>query len=139
MVFERNLISLFETCLTCLSKKVIIGKVQPPSFGSQLKIQTTCESCGAYREWYSQPKVGTMMAGNLLLSSAILFGGASPTKVIRVLGFMNLKGISVSTFMEHQSTYLQPTIIRVWERKQRQLIRRVGEKKVTLGGDGRAD
>ncbi|XP_072168561.1 uncharacterized protein [Diadema setosum] len=139
IVFERNLISLFETCLTCLSKKVIIEKVQPQSYGSQLKIQATCESCGAYRQWYSQPKMGTVMAGNLLLSSAILFGGASPTKVIRVLGFMNLKGISLSTFMEHQSTYLQPTIIRVWERKQRELIRRVREKEIILGGDGRAD
>ena len=138
IVFESNLFMLFSKCFSCLSSDVQVEKICPRSYGSQIKIKQTCLKCQKIKEWHSQPKVGNVAAGNLLLSAAILFGGASPTKVLRVLHHMNLKAISNNTFLEYQTTYLQPAIIRVYEREQRSLLRQLeGEK--FLGGDGRAD
>ncbi|XP_041464943.1 uncharacterized protein LOC121415701 [Lytechinus variegatus] len=140
IVFETQLLALFQVCRNCLSQSVDIQKVRPKCYGSQLKIIATCQRCSHVYDWYSQPKVGNVMAGNLLLSAAILYGGASPTKVLRVLNHMNLKVISNQTFLDHQKEYLQPSIIRVAQRQQHQLLNRIkpGEKLI-IGGDGRSD
>ncbi|XP_063963626.1 uncharacterized protein LOC129268390 [Lytechinus pictus] len=139
IVFESNLFALFNNCFSCLSSDVQVEKICPRSFGSQIKIRQTCLKCSKIKEWHSQPKVGNVSAGNLLLSAAILYGGASPTKVLRVLQHMNLKAITNNTFLEYQSTYLQPAIMRVYEREQRSLLRQSRGEKLVLGGDGRAD
>lgn len=106
----------------------------------QLKVKVTWYSCHNIWEWYSQPKIGNLNAGNFLLSMSILYGGASPTKVLRVLNHINLKAISNRTFLEHQTDYLQPATIRIFEREQRLMINRLPEdEKLVIGGDGRAD
>lgn len=80
------------------------------------------------------------MAGNLLLSAGILFGGGSPTKILPCLRHMNLKVISEQTFLQHQREYLQPTIIRVAKAEQSVIIGQIGEgEKLVLGGNRRAD
>lgn len=134
------LMELFQTCPSCLSKNMTVKKMRPMSFGSLLKIESLCHDCCSKRDWYSQPKIGSIPAGNLLLSSAILYGGGSPTKFLRILQFCNIIGISLQCYMDHQATYHQPAIIRVWERQQRHLLQQIPDgEKVTLGGDGRAD
>ena len=139
-MFNSNLLQLFDTCQSCLSKNVHVEKISPKSYGSQLQVMTTCISCGHVRNWYSQPKIGKVMAGNLLLSAGILFGGGSPTKILRCLRHMNLKVISVQTFLQHQRDYLQPAIIRVAKAEQSVILGQIGEgEKLVLGGDGRAD
>ncbi|XP_054773944.2 uncharacterized protein LOC129282034 [Lytechinus pictus] len=140
IVFESNLMELFEVCISCLSKNVHVEKVSSQSLGSALKVVTTCLDCGLRREWLSQPKVGDIYAGNMLLSGAILFGGSSPTKVLRVLRHMNVKAITVETFMKHQREYLQPAVIRVAKKEQRKLINEIPEgEPLILGGDGQSD
>ena len=140
IVFESKLMLLFKSCVHCQATNITSKKIRPRSYGSQLKVQVTCHSCHKTWDWHSQPKIGNFMAGNLLLSAAILYGGASPTKVLRVLNHMNLKVISNRTYMEHQRDYLQPATIRIFEREQRQLVNRIPEgEKLTIGGDGRAD
>lgn len=139
IVFESHLLMLFDVCQRCQSSQVTVEKIKPVSFGSQLKIRATCQQCDHVREWYSQPRIGNIWAGNLLLSAAILFGGASPTKVLRVCRHMNLNVISNNTFLEHQKDYLQPAIIRVYQGQQRQLVNSVNDRKVVIGGDGRCD
>ncbi|XP_071498945.1 uncharacterized protein [Diadema antillarum] len=140
IVFESKLLELFQVCISCLSRNVRIEKVCPRSYGSMLKVVATCLGCGNVREWQSQPKIGNLMAGNLLLSAAILFGGGSPTKILRVLQHMNLRVITVQTFMDHQRDYLQPAIIRVAKEEQRKLLEDVRDgEPLVLGGDGRAD
>eukprot|EP00057_Strongylocentrotus_purpuratus_P012939 XP_011667413.1 PREDICTED: uncharacterized protein LOC105439756 [Strongylocentrotus purpuratus] len=140
IVFETNLLELFQICLSCLSKNMHVEKVCPRSYGSQLKVVATCLDCGHLREWMSQPKIGEVNAGNLLLAAAILYGGGSPTKILRVLRHMNLKAISVNTFLGYQRDYFQPAIIRVMKKEQTKLIRDIPEgEQLILGGDGRAD
>ena len=42
--------------------------------GSMVRIQQNC-ACGYHRIWDSQPMIGALPAGNLLMSAAILFSG----------------------------------------------------------------
>ncbi|XP_041474440.1 uncharacterized protein LOC121423188 isoform X2 [Lytechinus variegatus] len=140
IVFETNLLELFQVCLSCLSRNMNVEKVCPHTYGSAMKVVATCLDCGHRRDWQSQPKVGDVMAGNFILAAAILFGGGSPTKFLRILKHMNLKAITVETFMKHQRETLQPAIIRVAKEEQRKVIQEIPEGEgLVLGGDGRAD
>jgi hypothetical protein len=100
-----------------------------------------CQACPAKKTWYSQPFLGNVPAGNVLLSGAILFAGALPGKVLRVFKHFRLASICTSTFMAHQRQYLQPTIARVYLQNQRALLAQLKSRTspIVLGGDGRAD
>jgi solute carrier family 8 (sodium/calcium exchanger) len=80
-------------------------------------------------------------AGNVLLSSAILFAGAIPSKVLLVMKFLGCQSIHRNTFFLHQSRFLWPTVQNVWRQEQREILDAVREADYPLvvGGDGRAD
>ncbi|XP_041457112.1 uncharacterized protein LOC121430959 isoform X2 [Lytechinus variegatus] len=140
IVFEEQLIELFRQCRSChLPCSVEIQ--QPANFGSRIKVVSTCEECGSRHEWSSQPTVGNLSAGNILLSSAILFAGASATKIFKIFKIMNLRGISTSTFNEHQTKYLQPAVILEWRKAQSAILTNIkaSEHDLIVGGDGRSD
>ena len=90
MVYYSCLINLFQKCNTCGSDDVLN---QQQFCGTCVRITQTCSS-GHHFEWESQPKIGSIYGGNLLLSSAILFAGASPTQVLRVMSFLSCARIS---------------------------------------------
>ena len=86
--------------------------------------------------WKSQPHIKDTPAGNILLSSAILFIGTTPAKILRVLNHMKMLHASLTEPM-----YLEPAILSVWETKQLTLLtqcRSTGTP-LTIGGDGWAD
>ena len=68
---------LFQLCLFCESTTVEVKKVVVGTF---LKVEQRCKDCLRCRTWRSQPFIGNIPAGNLLLSSAILFSGSLPSK-----------------------------------------------------------
>ena len=126
IVFETMLMLLFAVCRQCRSKAVEVQKIV---IGSFLRIRQQCASCGQKCVWDSQPMIGRIPAGNIRLSAAILYAGAMPTKVIRVLTFLNCETISTESYFRHQREYLQPTVSTVYKSKQ----------PLVLAGDGRAD
>ncbi|XP_060582254.1 uncharacterized protein LOC132738685 isoform X2 [Ruditapes philippinarum] len=69
MVFEQCLMSLFTICTVCFSNISAHIKQRLGSFISVLQES----SCGHIREWHSQPMIGKRPAGNILISSAVLF------------------------------------------------------------------
>ena len=77
--------------------------------------------------------------GNIRLSAAILYAGAMPTKVIRVLTFLKCETISTDTYFRHQRDYLQPTVSTVYESKQVLLLSSLRNQPLVLAGDGKAD
>ena len=93
------------------------------------------------RVWTSQPRIKDTPAGNLLLSAAILFSGATPGKIFCLLGHMRVACISDRTFYYHQHQYLQPAIVSVWQSKQQELLAECRSRVTPLciGGDGRTD
>jgi len=89
----------------------------------------------------SQPSIRDIPAGNILLSAAILFSGATPGKVLRMLNHMQVACISDRTFYRHQSRFLEPAIMTVWEGEQSMLLAecKARDSALSIGGDGRAD
>ena len=138
LVFESALMLLFSTCYFCKSAFVTIEKW---TVGSLLHIMQVCSQCNGTFNWDSQPYIGKVPAGNILISAAILYTGCLPAKALRMLRTLNCSTITGKTFFRHQKSHLQPTISLVWERQQRKLISELMEEKqgLILGGDGRAD
>ena len=61
-------------------------------------------------------------ARNILLSAAILFSGATLGKILQMFAHMWVASISNRTFYYHQSQYLQPAVLSVWETKQQKIL-----------------
>ncbi|KAH9378595.1 hypothetical protein HPB48_005774 [Haemaphysalis longicornis] len=104
IVFESALLKLFERCAECSQRCKVTTHVQ----GTLLKITAECGD--HYKVWYSQPLVNGMAAGNILLCAAIMFGGASPTKVLRLLASVNISAPSKTCYMVYQKGCLVPAI-----------------------------
>ncbi|XP_070561301.1 uncharacterized protein [Ptychodera flava] len=137
LVFEPNLLQLFNSCLMCHHETE--GKVIKVK-GSFIIIKQQCENCGFTREWASQPFIKDIPAGNILLSASILFAGCLPSKALQVFHHLRCLALTRRTFFHHQAKYLQPTIISLWQTKQAAAIDALTDfSPVVLGGDGRAD
>ncbi|XP_069109654.1 uncharacterized protein [Argopecten irradians] len=138
IVSENQLLDLFRICPLCSSPS--LGTVTH-TMGSLAKVEQDCGICGHNRTWNSQSMVGSIPLGNLKLSCGILFSGALPGKTLRIFQFMNLPVISKETFMKHQRTYLQPSIVDFWKDRQRMYLEEVQRngQPLCIGGDGRCD
>lgn len=130
------LLSLFSVCLACSNSTVACVKGITGTF---VQVQQLCQSCGHKRLWNSQPYIGNVPAGNLLLSTSILCAGALPSMVLRVLKYLKCSAICKDTFFRHQTAYLQPCISTVWMRHQRALLRSLKDEELVVAGDGRSD
>ncbi|XP_070567634.1 uncharacterized protein [Ptychodera flava] len=138
LVFKEQLLELFAQCAKCSGPTN--GDIRK-RVGSLIHVHQKCHKCGHVRSWTSQPYLGKMPAGNLLLSGAILFSGCMVTQCLRLFDFMNMSCIGKSTFFRHQKYYLQPTIIKVWNDEQATMINQLSNMDggLILAGDGRSD
>ena len=70
-----------------------------------------------------------------------LQSGSTPGKIFHFLGCLRVACTTDRTFHLHQSQYLQPAVISVWNHHQRQILSAITKKDcpLTVGGDGRAD
>ena len=64
--------------------------------------------------------MGGITAGNILLSAAILFAGASPAKVLQVLNSIGVATHSGRSFSQNQELILHPAISLAWEQQQKE-------------------
>ena len=108
--------------------------------GTFLRIKQSCP-CGYERTWDSQPFIKNLPAGNILLSAAVLFAGATVTKVFKVFRHLGLVSTSVRSFFFHQTKYLQPVVEHVWGQHQSSIVEstRKQQQPINIGGDGRCD
>ena len=138
IVFASSLMELFKQCASCYNE--CTGEIAYQK-GTFVAVRQHCMHCGYQRMWRSQPHIKDTPAGNILLSAAILFSGATPGKILQMLAHMRVASISNRTFYYHQSQYLQPAVLSVWKTKQQKLLaqcRSLGTP-LSVGGDGRAD
>ena len=71
--------------------------------------------CKHQRQLTSQPCIKDPPARNTLLLAAILFNGATPGKVLRILNHMKVTCFTDKTFYYHQhDTSVQPAVVSVW-------------------------
>ena len=140
IVFWQCLLTLVAMCCCsgCGSKRLSKRKRE---VGTLVVLTLTCSDCGKRQLWHSQPYIGNVAAGNILLSAATLFAGATIGKVLRVLSHMGVRAITARTFFRHQVSMLHTTITRVWTSRQQWMFAslQADGDDLVCGGDGRAD
>ena len=135
IVFKQELMELLNRCPTCGA--VVIEKQQSTQ-GTQLFVTLTCINGHNYL-WKSQPMLDGMAAGNLLTSASILLSGSSYTKVASLADILKLKFLSERSYYNIQDQYLLPVINESWEKEQKSVFEKLGDKELWLSGDGRCD
>ena len=138
IVFESSLLQLFINSTSCHSG--CHGKIAYRK-GTFIAIKQSCTHCRHERTWTSQPRIRDTPDGNILLSASILYSGATPGKVLRMMSHMQVACISDRTFYYHQNQYLEPSIVDVWGDEQSRLLTQCKAQgtSLSIGGDGRAD
>ena len=104
LVFESALLLLFSICVMCRSTYTSTEKF---TIGSCLQSKQICSNCNNNYVWESQPYVGKIPAGNILISVAILYTGSLPAKALQVFSSLNCATITRKTFFRHQKVFLQ--------------------------------
>ncbi|XP_043119678.1 uncharacterized protein LOC122362317 [Puntigrus tetrazona] len=136
IVFESCLRELFETCPLCKTKCAVRCR----RMGSYVSFTQHCPGCSYHREWESQPVVGSTPVGNLLVSAATYFCGASFFQFEKICKAMQLHIIRYDAFKRHARNYLEPAVIHKWNLDQKSLFRKLrGGGKAAVAGYMRAD
>ncbi|XP_073451452.1 uncharacterized protein [Aquarana catesbeiana] len=145
---ERKFI-VFESCLNelLLSNKCKFNencqgrliKIKKYLVGSALVVKGYCSERHKFHLWSSQPFVGKMPAGNLLISGSILCSGSNFDKVSNFFYLLGLCGISQATYYRNQNYYLFPIINHHWYEERKDVLTKIGQCTVALAGDGQCD
>ncbi|KAK7912503.1 hypothetical protein WMY93_012714 [Mugilogobius chulae] len=136
IVFESCLRELFENCPIC--KKHC--QLQQRRCGTFVAYTQYCPHCSYSRKWQSQPIQGSTPVGNVQLSAAVYFSGASFVQLGKICKAMNLKVHQYVTFRRHARNFLEPAIYHKWKMDQSKVLEEVKTKgKIAVGGDMRAD
>lgn len=143
LVFESRLDVLFSllVCPACGCPSSSDDTIKKTYSGSVLSVIIQCTSGHVILQWQSQPFIGHMPAGNLLLSAATLLTGETFQHIQNVAQFINLKFMSHTTFYSIQRDNLIPVIMSAWTVQQQGLFEelRVRCEPLRLSGDGRMD
>ena len=118
LVAESSFLALFQFCPVCRSE---CERKVDSRLGTKITVTQKCFSCTFFTSWDSQLSVGDIPVGKIMLSSSILFGGGSPTKV--------------------EKKYLHTAVQRTYQQQQSTLLNNIkaeGRESI-VGGDGRCD
>ena len=86
-------------------------------------------------KWCSQPVLnGGLHAGDLMLSSSILFSGNNFSKMQLFARFMKLAFVGESTFTRIQNRYLVPAVDELWTAKQAGIMKELSGRDLILLG-----
>ncbi|KAI4826169.1 hypothetical protein KUCAC02_021810, partial [Chaenocephalus aceratus] len=136
VVDEERLLNLFTICRVCCVRGAT--KFISAKSGTLITVEQYCRFCDTTSSWTSQPKEGLIAEGNISLSCAILYAGAVPHKVIRVLNFWGVQTYSKETYFYHQKQYLHGAVRRVWEKQHSVNLSQL-HKHSSFAGDARCD
>ena len=135
LVTESCLLELLNKCKQCGENACVTLK----SFvGTMIVVEVLCTNGHDY-VWRSQVLNNAMPWGNLLLSSAILFSGSSPAKVINLFSHLNVPVFTTRTYSNLQYAYLVPSVLRTWDIHQADMLSDLQGETLSLGGDARCD
>ena len=143
LCFEDSLTELFVRlrCPECDSPVDPDDIAKDDSDGTLLRCSIYCTGGHLVHRWSSQPILGKMPAGNLLMCAAILFCGQTYTHISQMTDFFNMKFLSHTAFHSIQRQYVMPVIMHTWSTLQDALLRNLKGcgKMLRLAGDGRCD
>lgn len=139
IVFYSQLLALFSLfCFNCQAKKPVVTM---KTRGTMVTVMQSCQKCISGYTWRSQPLVlGSLPAGNILLSFSVLMAGATISNILLVFRHMGLCVYSSRSFFSHQKKFLFPTILHYWDGYRTALLDQLRQMKDTVWcGDGRFD
>ena len=138
LVCRQNLLQLFQQCPSC--SESTNGTITHEK-ASAVHISQLCGNCGFHRKWQNQPYVRNMPVLNLAVSGALLASGCLPTQGLRMLSLLGVASITRSTYFHHQRLYLFPTVFKLWNQRQQEMLKRLQEngRGLCLSGDARCD
>lgn len=141
LVFEECLDKLLMNshCLFDPRCTGIIIELRKYMVGSALVVYAECSNKHKFKLWNSQPFIGHMPVGNLLISSAILCSGSNFFKMQNFFSVLDMLAISTATHYNNQRKYLFPTIQHHWTSQRNKIIEKIGHKAVALIGDGQCE
>ncbi|CAN7938531.1 unnamed protein product, partial [Ixodes hexagonus] len=134
LVSASQLLLLFSVCVNCLAPT----RTKLTRRGTLAHALITC----ARRHktvWENQPRVNSKALLNILLPAAITYSGASPTRVLRLLGSIGVQVLKKTQFFRVQGCLVFPAATKTWEAEQKSLLTAMKGNKLHLAGDGRAD
>ncbi|XP_040203880.1 uncharacterized protein LOC120935917 [Rana temporaria] len=141
IVFESCLNKLFLNC-RCQGKSDCPGYIaylKKYCVGSALVVTGFCSENHKFHLWSSQPFIGKMPAGNLLISSALLCSGCNFHKISNFFNVLSLAGISHQTHCNNKKKCIYPTIHYHWLKERSNVLAEIRGKCVALAGDGQYD
>lgn len=150
-LIKENKFIVFESAIDTLINKLKCNICECPvdpddivkdlSNGTVITITANCTSGHIVVKWSSQPFVGKMPVGNLLVSAATLFCGQTYSHISQFAEFCNLQYISHTTYNKIQRQYLMPVVQHTWSLLQEVELKKIKEqnRQIRLAGDGRCD
>ena len=111
--YSCSIYSLDSTCYNECMRKIAYQK------GTFVVVRHHCSYCGNQRVQRSQPHIKNTPAGNILLSAAILFSGATPGKILQLT--CGLVPLATELFIIIRASIFN-LLYSVWETKQQKLL-----------------
>ncbi|KAM4031866.1 LOW QUALITY PROTEIN: uncharacterized protein ACNLHF_019235 [Anomaloglossus baeobatrachus] len=147
-VVEDRKLLVFESCLDNLIRKVKcqhdpMCKSTVSSFkiyeGSFCKIIGRCFQGHKFTIFESQPKIGKLATGNVLIAASILFSGLNFQKVKEFFNLLGFVSISEVTYYRYQSMFLFPAIDHAWTKEKEEFKQKKIQHPLCVSGDGQCD
>ncbi|CAC5382298.1 unnamed protein product [Mytilus coruscus] len=150
-LIKENKFIVFESAIDTLINKLKCNICECPvdpddivkdlSNGTVITITAYCTSGHIVVKWSSQPFVGKMPVGNLLVSAATLFCGQTYSHISQFAEFCNLQYISHSTYNKIQRQCLMSVVQHTWSLLQEVELKKIKEqnRQIRLAGDERCD
>ena len=98
IVFESELKKLFSFCQSCASP---VNDLSTRTMGSMVVFTYSCINGHSFY-WNSEPLINEVLAGNLFISSAILFSGNTFSSINSFANFSGILIISKTKFYDVQ-------------------------------------
>ncbi|XP_068126978.1 queuine tRNA-ribosyltransferase accessory subunit 2 isoform X1 [Hyperolius riggenbachi] len=142
---QENKFIVFESCLDkllmcckCQATKTCTGnivKIKKYRIGSAVSVTAFCSLKHRFHLWNSQPIIGRIPVGNLLISAGVLCSGSNFAKVESLFRLIGINSICRSTHRKNMDSYLFPAIEHHWQEERLQTVQRVQDQPVALAGD----
>ena len=113
IAFKLQLNKLFTVCHMDGCGSPIIDGPHYRQVGFAAIITTECVDGHTY-VWETQPKIGKMHAGNLLIPSTIFLTGGSYAEFSEICSTVNISALSVRQCTNIQAAYIVPEVTSMW-------------------------
>ncbi|CAB1350667.1 unnamed protein product [Coregonus sp. 'balchen'] len=106
--------------------------------GFAITMETECV-VGHRRKSESQTRVGKLLAGNMLVPSAVFLTGGSHSTFVETCHLLSLVSMSLRQFANQQRIYIVPEFNYMWTQHTDAILATIGDSPLIVSGDARCD